>query len=119
MSVDLTTDLEAANRSRFHLCSDERHRGHLNCHFTVPHYLHSHYDRFLRKCCPAVKHVLMLTMFFFAFGVSEIVLYTVCFGFSRLELPPKYDPETESSGFLELCPFRLDAKPQDNGPDIF
>lgn len=38
-SVDLTADKEAANRSGFHLRSDECHRSHLNCDFTVRQHL--------------------------------------------------------------------------------
>lgn len=60
VSVDLTADTEAAHRSRFHLCSDERHRGHLNRDFPVHQDLHSHYDALLRKHFQLVKHFLIL-----------------------------------------------------------
>lgn len=60
VSVDLTADTEAAQRSRFHLCSDERHRGHLNCDFPVRQHLHSHYDRLFRVNFQVVKHFLIL-----------------------------------------------------------
>lgn len=78
VSVDLTADMEAANRSRFHLRSDECHSGHLNCDFTVRHHLHSHYDRLLRKRFQVVKHdLLLLTADFVGFGMSEIVPQTL------------------------------------------
>lgn len=60
VSVDLTADTEAASSSRFHLCSDEGHRGHLNCDFTLRHHLHSHYDTLLRMRFQVVKHVSVL-----------------------------------------------------------
>lgn len=36
-----------------------------------------------------------------------------------LDLPQESDPESEWSGFLELCPSQSDAKSLDYGLDIF